>query len=114
MTVPLPVPLAPDVIVIHDALLTAVHPQPLLAVTATLPDPPLDPKLCNVGDAEYVQAAVKPKVLDSALAALPPGPTAATSATYTVPGTGHPANMDLKSTVIVPVESGAGFPSELL
>ena len=50
MTVPLPVPLAPDVIVIHDELLTAVHPQPLPAVTVTLADPPLDPKLCDVGD----------------------------------------------------------------
>ena len=50
MTVPLPVPLAPDVIVIHDELLTAVHPQPLPAVTETLADPPLDPKLCDVGD----------------------------------------------------------------
>jgi hypothetical protein len=114
VTVPLPVPLAPDVTVIHEALLTAVHPQPLPAVTVTLPDPPPDPKLCEVGDAAYVQEDVKPNVLDSALAALPPGPTAATSATYTVPGTGHPAKMDLKSTVIVPVESGVGFPSELL
>ena len=51
MTVPLPVPLAPDVIVIHDELLTAVHPQPLPAVTETLADPPLDPTLCDVGDA---------------------------------------------------------------
>jgi hypothetical protein len=112
--VPFPVPLAPDVTEIHDALLTAVQVQPLPAVTVTLPDPPLDPRLCDVGDAEYVQGAVKPNVLDSALAPLPPGPTAATSATYTVPGTGHPAKMDLRSTVIVPVESGVGFPSELL
>jgi hypothetical protein len=51
LTVPLPLPLAPDVTVIHDALLTAVHPHPLPAVTVTLPDPPLDPTLCDVGDA---------------------------------------------------------------
>jgi hypothetical protein len=50
LTVPLPLPLAPDVTVIHDALLTAVHPQPLPPVTVTLPDPPLDPTLCDVGD----------------------------------------------------------------
>jgi hypothetical protein len=69
------------VTVIHDALLTAVHPQPLPAVTVTLPDPPLDPKLCDVGAAPYVQGDVKPNVLDSALGVPPPGPTAATSAT---------------------------------
>ena len=47
----MPLPLAPDVTVIHDALLTAVHPQPLPAVTVTLLSPPLDPTLCDVGDA---------------------------------------------------------------
>ena len=51
MTVPFPVPLAPDVTVIHDTLLTAVHAQPLPAVTVTLPDPPLDPTFCDVGEA---------------------------------------------------------------
>lgn len=111
---PFPVPLAPAVTVIHDTLLTAVQAQPLPVVTVTLPDPPLDPKLCDVGAAPYVQGEVKPNVLDSALGLPPPGPTDETSATYTVPGTGHPAKMDLKSTVIVPVESGVGFPSELL
>ena len=51
MTVPFPVPLAPDVTVIHDTLLTAVHAQPLPAVTVTLADPPLDPTFCDVGEA---------------------------------------------------------------
>jgi hypothetical protein len=37
VTVPLPLPLAPPVTVIHEALLTAVHPQPDCAVTATVP-----------------------------------------------------------------------------
>ena len=36
-TVPLPLPLLPEVIVIQDALLVAAHVQPLAAVTATLP-----------------------------------------------------------------------------
>ena len=54
---PLPVPLAPDVTVIHDALLTAVHPQPLPAATVTLPGPPLDPKLCDAGVALLLHAA---------------------------------------------------------
>ena len=37
-----PVPLAPDVTVSHDALLLAVHPQPLVAVMVTEPVPPAD------------------------------------------------------------------------
>ena len=40
VTVPLPVPLAPDVIVIQVALLVAVQGQPLLAATLELPLPP--------------------------------------------------------------------------
>jgi hypothetical protein len=38
-TLPLPEPLAPLVTVSHDALLTAVHPQPPAALTVTVPDP---------------------------------------------------------------------------
>ena len=41
-TVPVPVPLAPDVTVSHDAVLLAVHPQPLVAVIVTEPVPPAD------------------------------------------------------------------------
>ena len=41
-TDPLPLPLAPDVMVSHVALLAAVHPHPLLVVTLTGPLPPLD------------------------------------------------------------------------
>jgi hypothetical protein len=41
VTVPLPVPLVPEVMVIHDALLAAVQVQlPDEAVTLTLPVPP--------------------------------------------------------------------------
>ena len=36
-TVPLPLPLAPAVTVIHAALLVAVHAQPAPAVTVTVP-----------------------------------------------------------------------------
>jgi hypothetical protein len=39
-TVPFPVPLAPDVMVIHEALRVADHAQPDPAVTATVPLPP--------------------------------------------------------------------------
>jgi hypothetical protein len=40
LTVPLPVPELPDVIVTHEALLAAVHAQPAPAVTDMLPAPP--------------------------------------------------------------------------
>ena len=39
-TDPLPLPFAPDVIEIHEALLAAVHPQPLLVETTTGPPAP--------------------------------------------------------------------------
>lgn len=40
-TVPVPFPLAPDVMVIHASLLTAVHVQPDVVVTVTgVPEPP--------------------------------------------------------------------------
>jgi hypothetical protein len=40
LTDPLPVPLAPAVMLIHDAFGTAVHAHPAAAVTATIPAPP--------------------------------------------------------------------------
>jgi hypothetical protein len=49
-TLPLPVPLAPDVMVSHAALLVAVHEHPLAADTATdVPAPPSAPIDCVVG-----------------------------------------------------------------
>ena len=41
---PLPVPLAPEVTVIHAAPADAVQAHPARAVTATVPVPPLEPK----------------------------------------------------------------------
>ena len=46
---PLPVPLAPLVIVIQASLLVAVHAQPVAVVMSTLPLPPPAAKLCAVG-----------------------------------------------------------------
>ena len=37
---PLPLPLAPEVTLIHDALVAAVHAHPAGAVTPTDPGPP--------------------------------------------------------------------------
>src|ERR1041385_5951780 len=44
LTVPFPLPEAPEIIVIQPALLTADQVQPLVALTATLPGPPLELK----------------------------------------------------------------------
>jgi hypothetical protein len=52
LTVPLPVPELPDVIVTHEALLAAVHAQPAPAVTVTLADPPDEENDWLVGDIE--------------------------------------------------------------
>ena len=41
VTVPAPLPLAPDVMVIHGALLDAVQAHPAAALTLTVPVPPL-------------------------------------------------------------------------
>ena len=57
LTAPFPLPLAPEAIVIQPALLAAVHPQPLVALTPTLPVPPLDVKEALGADSEYVQGA---------------------------------------------------------
>ena len=50
--VPLPVPLAPPVTVIHAALLAAVHAHPAPAVTVLLPLPPAAAKESLVGEIE--------------------------------------------------------------
>jgi hypothetical protein len=100
------------VTVIHDALLTPVQPHPVATVTVTLPVPPVDVRLCDVGDTLNEHVGAKLNVFDKGLAELPPGPTAATSATYTVPGTGQPTNTDVRSTWMRPSELGAGFPND--
>lgn len=56
-TVPLPEPLAPLVIVIHDALLVAVHVHPLPLVTVNDPVAPPETTLVETGESEYVQDA---------------------------------------------------------
>ena len=55
LTVPLPLPLAPEVMVSQGALLVAVHAQPAAAVTATLPVAPEAGALALVGAIENVQ-----------------------------------------------------------
>jgi hypothetical protein len=80
--VPFPVPLPPLVTVIHDALLAPVHPQPLVAVTVVVYDPVVAGALNDVDETLKLHAPppVKLTVVERALRAIPPGPTAATSA----------------------------------
>ena len=49
-TAPLPEPVAPEVIVIHGALLAAVHVQPAVVVTMTVPDDPALDGVSLIGD----------------------------------------------------------------
>ena len=59
MTVPLPLPVAPAVIVSHASLLVAVQAQPVDVVTATVPVPAADATFADAGEivAEQVIAA---------------------------------------------------------
>jgi hypothetical protein len=53
-TVPAPLPVWPDVIEIHDALLCADHGQPAAVLTLTVPDPPLAPTVWLPGEIDVV------------------------------------------------------------
>ena len=80
VTVPEPVPDAPVLIVIHAALLTAVQTQPVPTVTVLLPVPPPAAIDCDVGEMLGVHGTLNANVFERVLAALPPGPTAETTA----------------------------------
>ena len=87
-TEPLPVPLAPDVIDIQPALLVAVQPQPLPALTSTEPLPPLAATLNEDVRSEIEQPLpcvtvnVRPPAV---IAALRDGPLFRAAAKRTVP-----------------------------
>ena len=57
VALPDPLPLEPAIMVIHGALLLAVHAQPAPALTVLLPVPPWLLNVWLVGDVEYEQAA---------------------------------------------------------
>ncbi len=59
-TAPLPLPLAPDVIVSQEALLVAVHVQPIVVVTLALFEPAVAGGLSEVGETVNVQGAGAP------------------------------------------------------
>ena len=57
VTVPLPLPLAPPLMVSQAALLVAAHVQPVAAVTTVLDDPAAEVSVAEVGDTPKVHAA---------------------------------------------------------
>jgi hypothetical protein len=57
VTEPLPVPVAPALIVIHATLLVALHAQPDAALTVTVALPPADVGLADVGEIVGVHGA---------------------------------------------------------
>ena len=55
VTVPLPEPEAPPVMLSHAALLEAVHPHPAVVVTAVVEAPPAEVSVREVGETPNVQ-----------------------------------------------------------
>jgi len=110
-TEPLPAPDAPDVIVNHEALLAAVHAHPVTAETLTLPVEAWAFTEMLVGEIDELHGDENANVFDSILRPTPAGPTAATRASYVVPGAGHGVRRVVKSTRIFPSGCGAGLPS---
>jgi hypothetical protein len=111
-TLPDPDPDAPLVTVIHDALLLALHAQPVAAVTLLLPVPPAAVKDWLEGEIDGSQTTVPPKenVLVREPPLRPPGPMASTSASYVIPVASGDGSSDTKSTRMKPSGSGAGLP----
>jgi hypothetical protein len=76
----LPLPAAPDVIVNHEALLLAVHAQPVTALTVTVAVDACPLSEMLVGVIAELHGDEKANVFDSVLRPTPDGPTAATRA----------------------------------
>ena len=57
MTDAVPVPVAPALIVIHEALLVAVQAQPVAAVTVTVPEPAVAARLADAAPIVGAQGA---------------------------------------------------------
>ena len=111
VTVPLPEPLAPPLMVSHAALLVAVHPHPPPAVTPVVEDPAAAVSVREVGDTVNEHGAENWNVFDRVERAVPPGPTAATVASYTMPGEGKAVRIDENSTTMLPFAWGVGLPN---
>jgi hypothetical protein len=110
VTDPLLVPVAPAVTVIHEALLTAVHVQPVPAVTVVLPAPPAAAIDWLAGEIVGEQGTEKENVFDGRLVDDPPGPLADTRPSYITPPVSGVVSSDTKLTRIMPSASGVGLP----
>ena len=67
--------------VIHDTLLNPVHVQPAPADTLIVPDDAADVvRFTELGEIDHVHGAVYAKVFVRGVDAVPPGPTAFTTA----------------------------------
>ena len=110
VTVPLPAPLAPAVIVSQLVAVVALQAQSAPAVTFTEPDAAAAPNEALIDDNAGAHGAEKTNVFEKSLDVVPPGPIAVTRAWYSTPvGSGEDSRAT-KSTLIVPSASGAGFP----
>jgi hypothetical protein len=110
LTLLVPVPVAPVLIVIHVAPLVAVQAQPSPAVTVTLEVPPAAPIERVDGDTVgEAHGALYAKVFDRSLIATPPGPLAPTRASYITPEESGFSSAT-KSTRISPSGPGSGLP----
>jgi len=112
-TKPVPVIVPPSVTVIHEVLLTAVHPHADAVVTERLPIP--DVAATETADVDkakvHDEAELNVKVLDGVLVPVPPGPTATTRASLTVVVLrGQVGSAFERSTWIKPVDPGVGLP----
>jgi hypothetical protein len=110
VTLPLSVPDAPLAIVNQAALLTAVQGQPVPVLRETLPLPAEDVNVWLVGVREGLQVDENENVFETALVAVPPGPTAETRASYSTPATGAGLSRLTNGARILPSASGAGLP----
>jgi hypothetical protein len=59
-TVPEPVPVPPEVMLMNPALLVADQPQPAGPITLKDPDPAAEPPLADVEDSAKLQPVVQP------------------------------------------------------
>jgi hypothetical protein len=109
VTVTDPLALAPFVIVSQDALLEDVHVQPAGLVTLTLPLPAVAAAVMLPADNAVVHGGETWNWFEARLVADPPGPAAATRASYMTPAVSGEI-MDKKFTLIFPSLCGEGFP----
>jgi hypothetical protein len=85
VTAAVPVPSVPDVMVSQPAGLLALHSQPSAAVTVTEPPDAGAGSDALAAESVGVQVSVKENWFDGSLTAVPPGPMAATRASYCRP-----------------------------